>query len=144
MKVPKQFLVDAVSTTCFLINRMPSPVLSGNALYNVLFLTTSLFPVALRLFRSTRYVRDLRFTLTKLDPKGLKCVFVGYSRHQKGCRCYFSDLSWYLLSTDATFSETTPFWYQTVVPNDVKEDECLVYKFVNTPANQVDNVPVLP
>lgn len=30
MKVPKQFWADAVSITCFLINRMPSSVLVGN------------------------------------------------------------------------------------------------------------------
>ena len=29
MKVPKQFWADAVSTACFLINRMPSNVLGG-------------------------------------------------------------------------------------------------------------------
>jgi len=37
MKVPKQFWADAVSTACFLINRMPSTVLAGNVPYSVLF-----------------------------------------------------------------------------------------------------------
>ncbi|RVW27977.1 Retrovirus-related Pol polyprotein from transposon TNT 1-94 [Vitis vinifera] len=48
MKVPKQFWADAVSTACFLINRMPTVVL-----------------------------KDTRPFVTKLDPKALKCVFLG-------------------------------------------------------------------
>ena len=36
MKVPKQFWADAVSTACFLINRMPIVVLKGDILYKVI------------------------------------------------------------------------------------------------------------
>jgi len=78
MKVPKQFWADAVSTACFLINRMPSTVLVGNVPYNVLFPNKSLFPVEPKVFGSTCYVRDVRPSVTKLDPKALKCVFLGY------------------------------------------------------------------
>ncbi|KAG8641501.1 hypothetical protein MANES_13G154966v8 [Manihot esculenta] len=45
MQVPKQFWTDAVSTACFLINRMPSAVLNGNTPYNVLFPKKLLFPL---------------------------------------------------------------------------------------------------
>lgn len=44
-KVPKQFWMDAVSTTYFLINRMQSTRLSGDIPYNVLFPNKLLFPV---------------------------------------------------------------------------------------------------
>lgn len=37
IKVPKHFWADAVSTTCFLINRMPSSVLSGETPFHVIF-----------------------------------------------------------------------------------------------------------
>ncbi|KAK2966742.1 hypothetical protein RJ640_001066 [Escallonia rubra] len=100
MKVPKPFLADAISTACFLINRMPSTVLNGDVPYNVLFPTKPLFPVEPRIFGSTCFVRDVRPHLTKLDPKALKCVFLGYSRLQKGYRCYSPDLHRYLVSTD--------------------------------------------
>lgn len=36
-KVPRQFFADAVSTTCFLIDRIPSNVLVGGVSYDVLF-----------------------------------------------------------------------------------------------------------
>ncbi|KAK2980072.1 hypothetical protein RJ640_028801 [Escallonia rubra] len=110
MKVPKPFWADAISTACFLINRMPSTVLNGDVPYSVLFPIKSLFPVEPRIFGSTCFVRDVRPHLTKLDPKALKCVFLGYSRLQKGYRCYSPDLHKYLVSTDVVFSEHSPFF----------------------------------
>jgi hypothetical protein len=80
MNVPKPFWADAVSTTCFLINRMPS-----SGLYNILFPTKSLFPIAPRIFGSICFVWDVRPLVTKLDPKSLKCIFLGYFHLKKGC-----------------------------------------------------------
>jgi len=80
MNVPKPFWADAVSTTCFLINRMPS-----SGLYNILFPTKSLFSIAPRIFGSTCFVWDVRPHVTKLDPKSLKCIFLGYFHLKKGC-----------------------------------------------------------
>ncbi|XP_015161249.1 uncharacterized protein [Solanum tuberosum] len=121
MKVPKLFWADAVSTSCFLINRMPSTVLVGNTPYNVLFPNKSLYPVEPKVFRSICYVRDVRPSVTKLDPKALKCVFLGYSRLQKGYRCYSTELGKYLLSIDVVFSETTPFFYAP--PTSISQGE---------------------
>ena len=84
MKVPKHFWGDAVSTEYFLINRMPSSILQGEIPYSVLFPTKSLFPIEPRIFSSTYFVRDVHPQITKLDPKSLKCVFLRYSRLQKG------------------------------------------------------------
>ncbi|RVW98450.1 Retrovirus-related Pol polyprotein from transposon RE1 [Vitis vinifera] len=93
MKVPKQFWADAVSTACFLINRMPTVVLKGDIPYKVIHPQKSLFPLAPRIFGCTCYVRDTRPFVTKLDPKALQCVFLGYSRLQKGYRCFSPDLN---------------------------------------------------
>ena len=84
MKVPKQFWADAVSTACFLINHMPSTVLNGDVPYSVLFPNKLLFPVEPPIFDSTCYVRDVQAQVTKLKPKALKCVILGYSCIQKG------------------------------------------------------------
>ncbi|KAJ9678523.1 hypothetical protein PVL29_020646 [Vitis rotundifolia] len=110
MKVPKQFWVDVVSTTCFLINHMPTVVLKCDILYKVIHPQKSLFPIELRIFGCTCYVRDTRPSVTKLDPKGLKCVFFGYSRLQKDYRCFSTDLNKYLVSMDVVFSEDTSFF----------------------------------
>ncbi|RVW84739.1 Retrovirus-related Pol polyprotein from transposon RE1 [Vitis vinifera] len=104
MKVPKQFWADAVSTTCFLINRMPTIVL-----------------------------KDTRPFVTKLDPKALKCVFLGYSRLQKGYRCFSPDLNKYLVSTDVVFLEDTSFFSSPTSSTSEEEDEeWLVYRVVNS------------
>ncbi|KAJ9678037.1 hypothetical protein PVL29_022810 [Vitis rotundifolia] len=133
MKVPKQFWADAVSTTCFLINCMPTIVLKGDIPYKVIHPHKSLFPIELRIFGCTCYVRDTRPSVTKLDPKALKCVFLGYSRLQKGYRCFSTNLNKYLVSTDVVFSENTSFFSSPTSSASKEEDEeWLVYQVVNS------------
>ena len=62
----------------FFINRMPSSILSGKIPYRVLFYTKSLFPIAQKIFGCVCFVRDVRPYHTKLDPKSLKCILLGY------------------------------------------------------------------
>ena len=70
MNVPKPFWADAVSTACFLINRMSPLVLNGATPY------TTLFPVDPKIFGCVCFVCDIRPTVTKLDPKSLKCILI--------------------------------------------------------------------
>ncbi|KAJ9671119.1 hypothetical protein PVL29_027218 [Vitis rotundifolia] len=133
MKVPKQFWADAVSTACFLINRMPTVVLKGDIPYKVIHPQKSLFPIEPRIFCCTCYVRDTRPSVTKLDPKALKCVFLGYSRLQKGYRCFSTDLNKYLVSTDVVFLEHTSFFSSpTSSASEEEDEEWLVYQVVNS------------
>ncbi|KAJ9685389.1 hypothetical protein PVL29_017428 [Vitis rotundifolia] len=133
MKVPKQFWADAVSTTCFLINRMPTVVLKGDIPYKVIHPQKSLFPIELRIFGCTCYVRDTRPSVTKLDPKVLKCVFLVYSRLQKGYRCFSTDLNKYLVSTDVVFSKDTSFFSSPKsYVSEEEDEEWLVYQMVNS------------
>ena len=128
MNIPKVFWADAVSTACFLINRMPSSILNGEIPYKVLFPGKSLFPVDPRIFGSVCFVRDVRPHVTKLDPKALKCVFLGYSRLQKGYRCYCPPLNKYLVSIDVTFMENTPYFSSSsTLSREGENDDLLVY-----------------
>ena len=88
MNVPKHFWVDAVSTACFFINRMPSSVLNWATPYHQLFPNNLLFPIDLKVFGCICFVQDVLPQVSKLDLKSLKCIFVGYSRVQKGYTCY--------------------------------------------------------
>ncbi|RVW26749.1 hypothetical protein CK203_108380 [Vitis vinifera] len=46
----------------------------------------------------------------KLSAKATKCIFLGYSRLQKGYRCYSPDTHRYFLSANVTFLEDSPFF----------------------------------
>ena len=56
-----------------------------------------------------RCYRDVRLHVFKLDPKSLKCIFIGYSRVQKGYKCYCASLRRYLVSAGVTFLENMSF-----------------------------------
>lgn len=92
MNIPKRFLADTVFTAYFLINRMPSSVLHSEISYHTLFPNKSLFLINPRIFGSTCFVRDVRPHITKLDPKSLKYIFLGYPQLQKGYCCYCSSI----------------------------------------------------
>lgn len=145
MHVSKIFWVDAVSTACFLINRMPSSVLNGEIPYRVLFPTKHLFPIAPKIFGCVCFVRDVRPHHTKLDPKSLKCIFLGYSRVQKGYRCYCPTLKRYLVSPDVVFFEDTPF---TSSPSSLcqgEDDNLFIYEVTSpTPSLSTDVPPSRP
>lgn len=83
MNVPTPYWVDAVSTACFLNNRMPSFVLNGGTPYKILLPNKPLYPIVPKIFGSTCFVRDVRQNLSKLDPKSVKCIFLGYPRLQE-------------------------------------------------------------
>ncbi|XP_059669545.1 uncharacterized protein LOC132314739 [Cornus florida] len=53
-------------------------------------------------------------TRTKLDPKALKCVLLGYSHSQKGYRCYHPPSRWLFISMDVSFFEHTPYYSGSV------------------------------
>ena len=127
MHVLKHFWADVVSTAYFLINRMASSVLNWATPYHQLFRNNMLFPIDLKVFGCTCFVRDVRPQVSKLDPKLLKYIFVGYFRVQKGYRCYYLTLRRFFVSTDVAFFETTPFSLLSTVINQGEDDNVLVY-----------------
>lgn len=46
----------------------------------------------------------------KIDPKTVKCIFLGYSRIQKGYKCYTSYLHKKFISVDVTFHKFIYFY----------------------------------
>ncbi|KAK2380773.1 putative mitochondrial protein [Trifolium repens] len=107
---PLKFWGDAILTACHLINRMPSSVLDNEIPYSLLFPKDPLYVVPLRVFGSTCFVHDLSPGRDKLSARAVKCVFLGYSRTQKGYRCYSPSTHRFYVSADVTFFEDTPFF----------------------------------
>uniref|UniRef100_A0A2N9FBM1 Integrase catalytic domain-containing protein n=1 Tax=Fagus sylvatica TaxID=28930 RepID=A0A2N9FBM1_FAGSY len=77
---------DAVLTATYLLNRMPSRVLKGKSPFEILFADKSPFSVPLKVFGCVSFVHNLNPSRDKLDPRAHKCIFLGYSRTQKGYR----------------------------------------------------------
>jgi len=109
-KVPSCFWGDAILHSCYLINRMPSSVLHSKIPYNLLFPQEPLHKLPLKVFGCTCFVHDITPGRDKIAPKSLKCIFVGYSRVQKGFRCYCPDTRRFYVSPNVTFFENTPFF----------------------------------
>ena len=91
-----------------------------------------MFLIDPKVFGCTCFVRDARPQFSKLDLKSLKCIFVGYSRVQKGYRCYCPTLQRYFMSTDVAFFQTTPFSLLSTVTSPREDDGLLVY-YVSLP-----------
>ena len=110
MQVPKHFWGDAVLTVCHLINRMPSVVLNHESPFSVLYPERTPFSLTPRVFGCVSFIHVLDPSRDKLSPQSRKCIFLGYSRTQKGYRCYSLESHQYFVSADVTFFESTPFF----------------------------------
>ena len=86
-----------------------------------------MFPIDPKVFGCTCFVWDVRLQVSKLDPKSLKCIFMGYSRVKKGSRCYCPTLRCYFVSTNVTFFGTTPFSISSPIISEGKGDDLLVF-----------------
>ena len=77
--------------------------------YEVLFRKNE-FIVPLKVFGCTCFVRDHRPSVGKLNPRAVKCIFVGYSSVQKGYKCWSHSERHLFVSMDVTFRESEPFY----------------------------------
>ena len=92
-----------------------------------MFPNNLLFPIDPKAFGCTYFVRDVHPHVSKLDPKSLKCISMGYSRVKKGYKCYCPTLRCYFVSIDVTLFETTSFSLSPHVTNQGEGDNLLVY-----------------
>ena len=85
--VPSQFCVEALSTTVYLINRLPSQQLNFDSPYYRLF---GMHPDydTLNTFGCVCFVHLPLHERHKLIAQSVKCAFMGYSTAHKGFLCY--------------------------------------------------------
>ena len=100
----------------YLHNRLPSSPLEGPIPLTRLFPNASLFSLPPRVFGCTAFVQDYTPSPSKLAPRALKGVFVGYSRTQKGYHVYFPDTRRYITSDDVTFHEDVSYFSSSTTP----------------------------
>ena len=122
---------------------MSSSVLNWATLYHQLFPNNPLFPIEPKVFGCTCFIRDVNPQVSKLDPKSLKCIFLGYSRVQKGYRCYCPPLRRYFVPIYVTFFESTLFSLSYIVTSQGEYDDFLVY-IISSPTPTHDLAPIKP
>ncbi len=74
------------------------------------------FPIAsvlsdlpLKIFGCTAFVHEHKH-LGKLEPRAIKCVFIGYSSTQKGYKCFDPNTKKIFVTMDVTLFENKPFF----------------------------------
>ena len=84
MHVRKTYWVDVVLTANYLINRMPSPTLAHQSPFSLLHPNVKPCCLTPRVFGYIAFVHLLGPGRDKLSPRAIKCLFLRYSRTQKG------------------------------------------------------------
>jgi hypothetical protein len=129
---------------------MPSSSINNKVPHSILFPKEPLFHINPRVFGSTCFVHDLSPGLDKLSPRAIKCVFLGYSRLQKGYRCYSPVHNRYYVSADVTFFEEKPYFLPSSVESNTTQEVFPIPYFgpsfspFHESVSATDSTPVIP
>lgn len=114
----KVFWEDAILTSAYITNRTPSSLVRNKTPYE-LWLGRKPNVSNMRVFGCVGYVRIPECMRTKLDNKGVKCVFVGYT--ENGYRLWNEKENKMIHSRNVVFDENKFF---NIKINDVQSCEC--------------------
>ena len=88
MNVPKSYWSEAVLAATYIVNSMPTRVLNSRSPIDH---PSSIFPhfqgirnFLPKIFGFVAFVHVHNHSRSKLDPRAIKCLFLGYSSTQKG------------------------------------------------------------
>ena len=107
--VPSTFWVEALSTTVYLINRLPSRVLDFASPYYRLY---HHHPNCLNMhtFGCVCFVHFPFHERHKISTRSVKCAFMGYSISHKGYVCYDPCSNKFCISRHVVFFENQSFF----------------------------------
>ncbi|KAG8500695.1 hypothetical protein CXB51_002843 [Gossypium anomalum] len=100
--LPKSFWVEAASTACFLINRSPSVAIEKKTPQEVWSGNPANYS-DLKIFGCPAYAH---VDNGKLEPRSIKCVFLGYKAGVKGYKLWCPENRKVVISRDVVFDET--------------------------------------
>ncbi|RVW54694.1 Retrovirus-related Pol polyprotein from transposon TNT 1-94 [Vitis vinifera] len=120
--VPKFFWGEAILIAAYLINRMPSRILDFQTPCQILlqsFPNTRLIStIPFKVFGCSAFVHVHQQHRDKLDPRALKCIFLGYSPTQKGYKCYSLVTKQFYHSMDVTFFEQQSYFSKSDIQGE--------------------------
>jgi len=82
--VPQRFWGDAILSACYLSNGMTSSILNNKIPHSILFPHEPLHLLPLKVIGSSCFVHNFGSDLDKLSARSHKCVFLGFTKSQKG------------------------------------------------------------
>ncbi|KAK2396270.1 putative mitochondrial protein [Trifolium repens] len=139
--MPSRFWCEALSTAVHLINRLPSQVLNNDSPFLRLFGKPPNYST-LRAFGCVCYVHLQPHERTKLTAQSVKCVFLGYSAHQKGFLCYDPNLHRIRVSRNVIFQENT-YFFATNQDTHSSISKSVLPLFPNSTAGEQTRQPLL-
>ena len=114
MYVPNSYWGEAVLTAVYLINRVISRVLGNTSPIKSML---SHFPSApilqnlkTRVFGCVAFVHVHKQYRNKLDPRAIRCIFLGYAPNKRGYKCYHPPSRKFFVSKDVTFHENVSYF----------------------------------
>nr|CAH65740.1 OSIGBa0127D24.3 [Oryza sativa] len=100
--LPKQFWAEAVSTACYLINRSPSYAIDKKTPIEVWSSSPAKYS-DLRVFSCTAYAH---VDNGKLEPRAIKCIFLGYPSGVKGYKLWCPETKKVVINRNVVFHES--------------------------------------
>ncbi|MCH99345.1 myosin-16-like, partial [Trifolium medium] len=111
--MPLSYWGEALTSAVYLINRVPSSTLDFQTPLQVLVeavIAPSVPNLTPRVFGCVAYVHLHKHQRSKLAPRALRCVFLGYAAHQKGYRCYHPPSKRMFITLDVVFHEDSMYF----------------------------------
>jgi len=105
--LPSTFWAEAIYTSVYLLNRCPTKAVENKTPFEAWSGGWKPSVNHLRIFGSICYAHVPREMRHKLEEKGEKCVFVGYSSKSKGYRLFSLKRNKVIISRDVIFDENS-------------------------------------
>ena len=100
----KEFWAEAVQVAVYLVNRSPNAALDEKEAEEV-WTGKHVDYSILRIFGCPGYVLTPADERSNLDPKSIKCIFLGYNNEVKGYRLWNPEAQKIVFSKDVVFDE---------------------------------------
>ncbi|KAG8501848.1 hypothetical protein CXB51_004653 [Gossypium anomalum] len=126
--LPKSFWAEAASTACFLINRSPSVAIEKKTPQEVWSGNPANYS-DLKIFGCPAYAH---VSNGKLEPRSIKCVFLGYKAGVKGYKLWCPENRKVVISRDVVFDETAMLPNLSLKDSSNKENQKQVEHQINT------------
>ncbi|KAL6342290.1 hypothetical protein AAG906_007504 [Vitis piasezkii] len=112
-KTPISYWGEAITSSVYLINRVPSSSINFQTPFQSLtnaVVAPTVPNLPPRVFGCVAFVHLHKHQRTKLTSHALQCVFVGYALHKKGYRCYYPPTQQMYITMDVVFHEDSMYF----------------------------------